>query len=160
MSTEHSFREGFYNEIEGPEGTAFEIVPVPQDAAHALVVPGWRPWPYPIITYLSTHKVGNRPGCNTAVVEFIFDRPVTAWVVRVNSWSHEDGRETGQWASRDPGFGYQPFGAAPFGGMSVVTRDGGRVEITDAELLQGENQVAIYGRGTNGMWTPPVRVPS
>jgi hypothetical protein len=94
------------------------------------------------------------------VVEFTFDRPVIEWAVRVNSWSHLDGTEAAQTVIPARGFGQTPFGTWPFGMGDQPTVAAGTVTITDEELLQGENVVAIYGRGLDGEWTPPVRVPA
>jgi hypothetical protein len=178
MDISFTFTTGFMGDPAdaGLSGTAYEILPTPVDEAIAYVLAPFRFWPVPHVVHLSKRKIGYRPGCNVAVVDFEFDRPVTAWMVRANSRSHLDGTEVQEWHVRVPGFGQQPFGDAPFGGTYIIgfgempfgsgpfggaismSAVAGTATIYDDDLLQGENEVAIYGRGLDGTWTPPVGV--
>ena len=178
MDISFTFTTGFYGDPQGEAArTSYDIVPMPGDQAWGVILQPFRFWPVPRVIYLSKPKIGYRPGCDTAVVEFEFDRPVQAWVVRANSHSHLDGTEVEQWHVRiGAGFGLHPFGRAPFGGTygagfgelpfgsapfglaAFETANGGTAIIENEDLLQGENQVAIYGQGLDGTWTPPVGV--
>ena len=158
MDISFTFTTGFIGDPAGTvTRTTYEVLPPPVDEAWAMVLAPFRFWPVPTVTGLTRRKIGYLPGCDTAVVTFRFDRPVTAWAIRVNSRSHLDGTEVEQWGVRGAGFGVQPFGTSYFG-WADPTVNGGAAVISDDDLLQGENRVAIYGRGLDGTWTPPVGV--
>jgi hypothetical protein len=143
MDISFTFTTGFMGDPSDAEvsGVAYEILPTPVDEAWGIVLAPFRFWPVPYVIHLSKQRVGWRPGCNVAVVEFGFDRPVSAWTVRANSRSHVDGTEVEEWQVRVPG---------------AESATAGTASIYDDDLLQGVNQVAIYGRGLDGTWTPPV----
>lgn len=112
---------------------------------------------------ITPERIGYQPGANEAVVNFTFDQPVAAWVLRVNSNSHLDGAEVASWDGGDEailGFGTIPFGSAPFGGRiygAAETATDGAAAITWEKLLHGANRVTVYGQAPDGRWSLPVR---
>lgn len=144
MDISFTFTTGFMGDPDAVSGAGYEILPIPVDEAWGIVIAPFRFWPVPYVVHLSKQKIGYRPGCNVAVVDFAFDRPVTGWIVRANSRSHLDGTEIEEWHVRVPG--------------ALGSATAGTATIYDDDLLQGANEVAIYGRGLDGTWTPPVGV--
>lgn len=129
----------FANEVITHQTTQFRVgsavINPPTDEATAFVTFGA---PDPTIAFLSGDKVGWAIGADRVTMAFTFDKQVFAWEVRANSTGPHDGNRIASWAS-EPG---------------LETVDHGEVEILAADLLQGDNQIVVYGFTHSGGWTP------